>query len=116
MSPRGAATFCKDLMPSALLVVSIVLTLQSAAAAGTAAATDSSAGNASRPVSVTPPLLAIPATPVSKNVQQRMRACNATADGRKLQAAARETFIKSCMAPHRAHPHSSSGSEPKPNA
>jgi hypothetical protein len=109
MSPRGAATFCKGLMTRALLGASIALTLQSVAAADTTS-------TASRPVSVTPPLLAIPATPVSKNVQQRMRACNATADAKKLQPAARETFIKSCMAPRRAHPRSNSGSEPKPNA
>ena len=100
-------------MPSALLVVSIVLTLQSAAAAGTAAATDSSAGTASRPVSVTPPLLAIPATPVSKNVQQRMRGCNAAADAKKLAPASRETFIKSCMAAHHGRATSRPGSQPK---
>ncbi len=104
-------------MPSALLVVTIALSLQSVAAAATADATGTSSPTktTSRPVSVTPPLLAIPATPVSNNVQQRMRACNATADAKKLQPTARETFIKSCMAPRRAHPRSRSGSEPKPN-
>ena len=56
-----------------------------------------------RPVTATPPLQAVPATPVSKKVQQRMRACNASADARKLQATARETFIKSCMAPRHGH-------------
>jgi predicted transcriptional regulator len=64
-------------------------------------------------VTATPPLQAVPAIPVSKSVQARMRACNATADGRKLQSAARETFIKSCMAPHRARPASRAGSQPK---
>ena len=67
------------------------------------------------PVTATPPLQAVPATPVSKNVQARMRGCNATADARKLQATPRETFIKSCMAPRRAHPLSRPGSQPKPN-
>ena len=68
-----------------------------------------------RPVTATPPLVAVPATPVSKNVQQRMRACNATADARKLQAGARETFIKSCMAAHHKRAGSRGGSEPKAN-
>ena len=67
------------------------------------------------PVTATPPLQAVPATPVSKNVQQRMRGCNATADARKLQATVRETFIKGCMAPRRSHPLSRPGSQPKPN-
>lgn len=67
------------------------------------------------PVTATPPLQAVPATPVSKNVQARMRSCNASADGRKLQSTSRETFIKSCMAPHHAHPLSRPGSQPKSN-
>ena len=67
------------------------------------------------PVTATPPLQAVPATPVSKNVQARMRGCNAGADARKLQSTARETFIKSCMAPRHGHPLSRPGSQPKPN-
>jgi len=67
------------------------------------------------PVTATPPLQAVPATPVSKSVQARMRGCNATADAKKLQATARETFLKSCMAPRRTHPLSRPGSQPKPN-
>ena len=67
------------------------------------------------PVTATPPLQVVPAAPVSRNVQQRMRACNTTADTRKLRAAARETFIKGCMAPRRNHPSSRPGSQPKPN-
>lgn len=73
------------------------------------------AADAAHPVTATPPLVAVPATPVSKNVQQRMRACNATADARKLQASARETFIKSCMAAHHKRAGSRAGSEPKAN-
>jgi hypothetical protein len=69
-----------------------------------------------QPVTATPPLMAVPATPVSKNVQQRMRACNATADAKKLQTAAREAFLKSCMAAHRARTPSRAGSEPKPHS
>jgi hypothetical protein len=88
-------------MPGALLLVSIAF-------ATTPATT-------SPPVTATPPLQAVPATPVSKNVQQRMRACNATADGKKLQAAARETFIKSCMTQRHSHTASRAGSQPKPN-
>jgi hypothetical protein len=67
------------------------------------------------PVTATPPLQAVPATPLSKNVQARMRGCNASADGRKLQSTARETFIKSCMAPRHGHPLSRPGSQPKSN-
>jgi psiF repeat len=67
------------------------------------------------PVTATPPLQAVPATPVSKNVQLRMRGCNATADAHKLQTTARETFIKSCMTPRHSHPLSRPGSQPKPN-
>jgi hypothetical protein len=66
-------------------------------------------------VTATPPLQVVPATPISRNVQQRMRACNTTADTKKLSAAARETFIKSCMAPRRSHAISRPGSQPKPN-
>jgi psiF repeat-containing protein len=73
------------------------------------------AADATHPVTATPPLVAVPATPVSKNVQQRMRACNATADARKLQATDRETFIKSCMAAHHKRAGSRGGSEPKAN-
>jgi hypothetical protein len=67
------------------------------------------------PVTATPPLQVVPATPVSRNVQQRMRACNTSADAKKLSAAARETFIKSCMAPHHSRAISRPGSQPKPN-
>jgi hypothetical protein len=68
-----------------------------------------------RPVTATPPLQVVPALPVSRNVQQRMRACNTSADAKKLRAAARETFIKSCMAPHRGHALSRPGSQSKPD-
>jgi hypothetical protein len=67
------------------------------------------------PVTATPPLQLVPATPVSHNVQQRMRTCNTSADAKKLGAAARETFIKSCMAPHRSRAISRPGSQPKTN-
>jgi psiF repeat len=73
-------------------------------------------GNSAPAVTATPPLLAVPATPVSKNVQQRMRACNATADARKLQTATREAFIKSCMSARHPRPTSRAGSEPKPHS
>jgi hypothetical protein len=49
-------------------------------------------------------------------VQQRMRACNATADARKLQTATREAFIKSCMSARHPRPTSRAGSEPKPHS
>jgi hypothetical protein len=52
---------------------------------------------------------------VSKDVLQRKRACNATADARKLQTAAREAFIRSCMA-HHSRVISRAGSEPKPHS
>ncbi|HTV78484.1 MAG TPA: PsiF family protein [Steroidobacteraceae bacterium] len=70
--------------------------------------------NTAHPVTATPPLQAVPATPVSRSVQQRMRSCNASADARKLQATARETFLKSCMA-RRVRGASRPGSQPKPN-
>jgi hypothetical protein len=88
-------------MPSALLVASIAFANPPA--------------TTTPPVTATPPLQAVPATPVSKNVQQRMRVCNATADGKKLQAAARETFIKSCMTQHHSRAVSRPSSQPKPN-
>ena len=72
-------------------------------------------GTVAHPVTATPPLQAVPATPVSKSVQARMRGCNATADAKKLQATARETFIKGCMAPRRSRAPSRPGSQPKPN-
>jgi hypothetical protein len=106
MIRRGAGTFSNGLLPHLLLAV-----LTGLALAGPAAATDAT----THPVTATPPLVAVPATPVSKNVQQRMRACNATADARKLLTAARETFIKSCMSAHHPRAGSRGGSEPKTN-
>jgi hypothetical protein len=44
-----------------------------------------------------------------------MRSCNAAADAKKLAAAGRETFIKSCMTPRRSHAVSHPGSQPKTN-
>jgi len=106
MIRQGARTICNGLRPRALLLVLAGLAL-------TAPCLGADSGTAP-PVTATPPLMAVPATPVSKNVQQRMRACNATADARKLANAAREAFIKSCMA-HRARTPSRAGSEPKPH-
>jgi hypothetical protein len=93
----------------ALLLMTTGMLLAAAAAAA------DPAGPATHAVTATPPLQVVPATPVSKNVQQRMRNCNGSADARKLTASARETFIKSCMAPHRSRTPSHAGSEPKPN-
>jgi hypothetical protein len=94
---------------ASILILAIGLTL------GMSAVQADSSSSASHPVTATPPLQVVPATPVSKNVQQRMRACNASADARKLQNNPRETFIKSCMANHRSRPASRPGSQPKPN-
>ncbi len=107
MRSRGAAHLDKRKLAGALLLVlaGIVLAVQVARADSLAA----------QPVTATPPLQAVPATPVAKNVQQRMRGCNAAADARKLAPAARETFIKSCMAPRHGHAVLRPGSEPKPN-
>jgi psiF repeat len=88
------------------LTVGIALAMQMARA---------DAGTVAPPVTATPPLQAVPATPISKNVQQRMRGCNATADAKKLQTAVRETFIKNCMAARRSRGISRPGSQPKPN-
>jgi hypothetical protein len=107
MIKRGAATSCTGLLPNTLLAVLTGLALAAPAVQADTASTPA--------VTATPPLVAVPASPVSKNVQQRMRACNATADARKLQTAAREAFIKSCMASHHARTPSRSGSEPKSN-
>jgi len=103
----GAGTICNGLLSSTLLAVLIGLVLATPAVRA--------ADPTTLPVTATPPLVAVPATPVSKNVQQRMRACNATADARKLQTAVRETFIKSCMSAHHARSGSRGGSEPKTN-
>jgi hypothetical protein len=54
-----------------------------------------------RPVQAHPPLEAVPTTPLTHAVQERMRQCNAQADKQKLQGAARETFVKGCMQPKR---------------
>jgi psiF repeat len=106
MIRRGAGTFCNGLLPHTLLALLMAVALSAPTLADTVSTT--------RPVTATPPLAAVPATPVSKNVQQRMRACNASADARKLQTAARETFLKSCMSAHHARAGSRAGSEPKP--
>jgi psiF repeat len=107
MNSRSAAVLRAWAVPGVLLVLAIcgppVL----------AAVQNDPVGTASHPVTATPPLQAIPATPASHNVQQRMRGCNAAADARKLAAAAREAFIRSCMAPRRGHPASRAGGQPK---
>jgi hypothetical protein len=90
----------------------LLLTITGMALAGAAAAADPTTP-ATHAVTATPPLQVVPATPVSKNVQQRMRNCNAAADAKKLPPAGRETFIKSCMATHRSHAASRPGSQPK---
>jgi hypothetical protein len=108
MRSHGAAHFSKGLIIGALFVMT-------AGSAFPVPVAWADTGTATHPVTATPPLQAVPATPVSKNVQQRMRRCNAVADGRKLQSAPRETFIKTCMAPHRTHASSRPGSQPKPN-
>ena len=66
-------------------------------------------------VTARPPLQAIPATPGTGTVQQRMRQCNGQADAHKLRDASRETFIKSCMATRRParKPVSSAAAEPQ---
>jgi psiF repeat len=104
MTPRGAALLHRWVIPGALLIMAAasVLCLQGARA------------DTTHPVTATPPLQVVPASTTSKNVQQRMRACNASADARKLQNSARETFIKSCMAAHRSRSTSRPGSQPKP--
>jgi psiF repeat len=92
-------------MPALLmLAVCIALALRAALA---------DPAQVAQPVTATPPLQVVPATPASRNVQQRMRACNASADAKKLQATAREAFIKTCMAPRRSHAISRPGSQPK---
>jgi len=93
-----------DLIPRALLCCAV---LAAAALAQGAAPGDS----APAAVTARPPLQAMPATRVSGQVQQRMRACNAQADAKRLAAAPRESFIKGCMAAHRArHPATASAS------
>jgi hypothetical protein len=107
MNWRCAMTFRILTATAALLLITTVLAL----VAPTARA--DTAGTVAHPVTATPPLQVVPTTAVSKNVQQRMRGCNAAADAKKLPAANRESFIKSCMATHRGHAISRPGSQPK---
>ena len=109
MTSRRASTLSVWLLPGLLLLGGAGSTLTAQAAQPDAA------GTTTRPVTATPPLQVVPATKGSKNVQQRMRGCNAAADARKLVAAGRETFIKSCMAPRRSRAVSHPGSQPKSN-
>ena len=101
MAWRGASTFPLWLLLGTLAVQ---------------AAQPDASSTAPRAVTATPPLQVVPAMQGgSKNVQQRMRGCNAAADAKKLPAAGRETFIKSCMTPRRSHAVSRPGSQPKAN-
>ena len=93
----------------------VVLLLTATLAAAVQAAQPDAGSTATHPVTATPPLQVVPATPLSKNLQQRMRGCNAAADARKLSAAGRETFIKGCMTAHRSRAVSHPGSQPKAN-
>jgi hypothetical protein len=106
MTSRHAATSFKWLQAGVRIAFTTGLAL-----AARAAQPDS--GATSHPVTATPPLQVIPATPVTTNVQQRMRNCNAAADARKLSAAAHEAFLKTCMAPHHSHTVSRPGSQPQ---
>ncbi len=106
MNSRGAPTLSMWLLPGLMLV----------AGAGLAPAVPAApheAGSSAPAVTATPPLQAVPAASGSRSVQQRMRGCNSAADARKLAAAAREAFIKSCMTPRRGHAISRPGSQPK---
>jgi hypothetical protein len=100
MTPRRASTISVCLLLGTLAVQ---------------AAQPDTSSTATRPVTATPPLQVVPTLQGSKNVQQRMRGCNAAADAKKLPAAGRETFIKSCMTPRRTHAVSRPGSQPKAN-
>jgi len=73
------------------------------AAFAVAALTARSADDAApvKPVQARPPLQAVPTTPLTHAVQERMRQCNAQADKMKLQGAPRENFVKGCMQPRR---------------
>jgi hypothetical protein len=92
---------------AALFIISIGLAL------GLITHAAHSGSSAPHPVTATPPLQAIPATPVSKSAQRRMRDCNATADTRKLASTARESFIKTCMAPRHSRAASAISSQAK---
>jgi len=98
MTSRGAAIFRKWTLPGVLLLGTAAIGV---AVSGAQADPPGALRHA---VTATPPLQVTPATPGSKNVQQHMRSCNKAADARRLAAAARETFIKSCMASHRTAP------------
>jgi hypothetical protein len=101
MTSRGASVFPVWLLLGTLAVQ---------------AAQPDASSTATRAVTATPPLQVVPAIQGgSKNVQQRMRGCNAAADAKKLPAASRETFIKTCMTPRRTHPVLRPGSQPKAN-
>ncbi len=105
MTTRHSAILSKWLLAGVRIAFATGLALSARAAAP-------DSGAASHPVTATPPLQVSPATPVSTNVQQRMRNCNAAADAKKLSAAAHETFLKTCMAPHHSHTVSRPGSQP----
>jgi hypothetical protein len=106
MTSGNAATFTVGLLRGTVLAVICSLALIGAPARA----------DAPPAVTATPPLQVVPATSGTKNVQQRMRGCNASADARKLLGTAREAFIKNCMAPRRSHAVSRPGSQPKPDA
>lgn len=107
MTSRGTAIFRNWALPGVLLLCTAGIGL---AATGAHANARSALHH---PVTATPPLQVTPATPGSKNVSQRMRSCNRVADARKLAAAARETFVKGCMAAHRTRAISHAGSQAK---
>jgi hypothetical protein len=106
MTSHRASILPRRLLPGILLLLSAGLAPAMQAAQPTTASTTTPT------VTATPPLQVVPATPGSKNLQQRMRGCNAAADARKLPPAGRETFIKSCMTAHRSRAVSRSGSQP----
>jgi hypothetical protein len=81
-----------------------VLACAALAIAALAAAPSPPDAPPTKPVQARPPREAVPTTPVTHAVQERMRQCNARADGNKLQGSRRETFVKNCMQPPRVHP------------
>jgi hypothetical protein len=113
----------RESIQSSRLLCGILLVLTTSLAPAAQAAQPTAGSTTTPAVTATPPLQVVPATPGSKNLQQRMRGCNAAADARKLPPAGRETFIKSCMTSHRtravsrsgSQPGTQSGSQPKPH-
>jgi len=65
---------------------------------GSLAARSADVVTAAQPVTARPPLVAVPAPPMTKALQTRMHQCTAAAHAKQLHGKERDAYMRSCAA------------------